>query len=224
MHKFVGKTVTTILFAVVSIGAVNAELVVLHTPAGSQLDGLPVDVTAVFETDLDTILITLTNNQDDPTSVIQNISDLGFVLSSGETVGSLTSSSGLERTVKADGTYTDGAMGDTGWELETFGAGLRLHVLGTDIGPAHTILGNPGAGDLYNNAKGSIAGNKPHNPFLTGDVTFALSVPGVTEDTTIASAFASFGTTEGNNVELVPEPASGLMLLGLSLLLRRVCR
>src|SRR5262249_28072461 len=97
---------------------------------------------------------------------------------------------------------------------------LRLHVLGTLIGPAHTIIGPPAGTGLYSAANGSIAGNGPHNPFLAGTVSFDLT-GSFLASTTVSSATFSFGTAEGNNVHaVVPEPttllllASGLVALG----------
>jgi hypothetical protein len=68
---------------------------------------------------------------------------------------------------------------------------------------------------VYSNANGSIAGNDPHNPFLTGTATFDLAVLGLTEASTITSAIFSFGTTEGNDVPgtRVPEPSTGPIFL-----------
>jgi hypothetical protein len=191
----------------------GATSITYSTPSGSTQGGLPVSATATFVTGTDSLTITLTNLQANPTGVIQNLSDLAFVLSGGQTSGTLISSSGLERDVAANGTFTDGSTVATGWELET-GSGLRLHVLGTAIGPAHTIIGGPDGSNVYSNANGSIAGNDPHNPFLAGTVTFNLSVLGVTAESTVTSATFSFGTTEGNNtpgdcgdcIPRVPEP------------------
>ena len=213
------------LAAVMTIGIGGLQHVDATTIAfegTGTLSGSPVDASATFTTSANTISISLSNLIVNPTSVIQNISDLAFTLSTGQTVGTLTSSTGLERTVASNGTYTDGAVVSTGWAVSSSGGGLLLNVLGTAIGPEHTILGAPGAGNVYSNANGSIAGNDPHNPFLAGAVTFNLNVAGVTAASTITGVTFSFGTTEGNNVTgsctrgctpSVPEPAS-LMLLG----------
>jgi hypothetical protein len=212
--RFVGAFAAVLVLLLASVaGAVS---VTFDTPSGSTVGGQPVSASATFVTGVDSLTITLTNLQDNPTSIIQNLSDLSFVLSGGQTSGSLTSSSGLERNVAADGTFTDGATVATGWELETFGSGLRLHVLGTAIGPAHTLIGGPDGSNVYSNANGSIAGNDPHNPFLAGTVTFDLAVLGLTGDSTITSAIFSFGTAEGNDVPgtpRVPEPSTGPIFL-----------
>jgi hypothetical protein len=185
-------------------------------PGGANLGGQPVSATATFVTSTDDLKITLTNLQNNPTSVIQNLSDLAFTFSTGQTTGSLLSSSALERTVNGDGTFTNGPTVSTGWLLETSGSGLRLHVLGTPIGPAHTLIGDSGAGGLYSNANGSIAGNGSHNPFITGTATFDIQITGLLASSIVNTATFSFGTEEGNNVPGVPRVpgAATLLLLG----------
>jgi len=180
--------------------------------------GLPVSASATFTTLANEVQLSLTNNQANPTSVIQNLSDVVFHLSTGQNSGSILSSSGTERTVNSNGTFAAGPTVSTGWALSTNGTGLQLNVLGTAIGPAHTVIGPPGAGNLYSNANGSIAnGPGPHNPFLFGPIVFDLSVPGVTTGSTVSSVDFSFGTTEGNDVSGTPSPVpepTTLLLLG----------
>jgi hypothetical protein len=201
--------------------AAEASSSIYDIATGTTVGGQPVSATATFTTSLNDIQISLTNLQNNPTSVIQNLSDLAFTLSTLQTIGSLLSSSALTRTVNSDQTFTDSGTGSTGWQLETSGSGLRLHVLGTPIGPAHTLIGGPDGSNVYSNANGSIAENgpvRPHNPFITGTATFDLQVIGVTALSLVNSATFSFGTEEGNNVpgipsSRVPEPST-LLLLG----------
>ncbi len=173
--------------------------------------------TITYDFTANEVQLSLTNNQANPTSVIQNLSDVVFHFSTGQNSGSILSSSGTERTVNSDGTFAAGPSVSTGWALSTNGTGLELDVLGTAIGPAHTLIGPPGAGNLYSNANGSIADNGPHNPFLFGPIVFDLSVPGVTTGSTVSSVDFSFGTTEGNDVSGTPSPVpepTTLLLLG----------
>jgi hypothetical protein len=181
--------------------------------------GLPVSATATFTTGNGTILITLTNTQVNPTSVIQNLSDISFAVSTGQNSGTLTWSSGQELTVYGDATYSTGSTVSTGWVLTTNGSQFELTALGTATAPTHTIIGPPDSNGYYSNANGSVAGNGPHNPFLAGPVTFDLNIPGVTTDSTITNVTFSFGTVADSSATLtaVPEP-SALLLMGSGLL------
>jgi hypothetical protein len=209
-----------------------ASTITYSTPSGSLQGTLPVDASATFVTSANTITITLTNLEANVTTVAQNLSDLFFTTNGGTTTSATSlSSSGLERTVNSNGTFTDGSVVSTGWGLDAAAAGtIHLDDLGF-AGPQHTIIGPPAGGGLYSNANGSIAGNGPHNPFLAQSVFFTLTVPGVTSGTQITSATFSFGTESGNNVTgrcvgdnctptATPEPAtltlfgSGLAFLG----------
>jgi len=195
------------------------------TPTGSSTGGQPVDASAVFTTGSGTVNITLNNLEANPTSVVQALSDLSFTLSNGATSGTLGTNTGMEITVNGDGTFSTGATVPTGWILNNgVSGGLQLNVLSSGgAGPTHLIIGGPGPGSLYSNANGSIAGNKPHNPFLNETASFTVDVSSVTPTTTITGATFSFGTTDGANLVpgkttgSVPEPASlGLLGLGLA--------
>jgi hypothetical protein len=216
-----------VLLVMISLGALTpsalADSITFTTPAGSNdTAGDPVDAQAVFTTSAGNLHIDLTNLLVNQKDVGQNISDLSFHIASGLSSGSLTSSSGLERTVHGDGTFTDGSSVSTGWKL-TPGSTFELDVLGAKIGPAHTILGSPDGSNVYSNANSSIAGNKPHNPFLAGTVSFDIAITGLTASDTVDSATFSFGTTVGDNVpgsgpppqNPVPEPTSMLLMSGL---------
>ena len=229
------KHVTFLLafLIVVASSHANASVTVLWTPDPTLMDGHPVDVVAVFTTGTDSITVLVDNLQDNPKSVVQNLSGLRFTVSTGQTAGILDSSLGVPRWVAEDGTYTDGAAGSTGWELATIGPAMYLHVLETAVTPAHLIIGppdpDPDALDKYTLANGSIAGNKPHNPFLGETATFMLTVPGVTDASLITEATFEFGTSPGSNVTVVPEPIDplpepatmSLMVIGAVAMLRR---
>jgi hypothetical protein len=189
------------------------------TVSGTQ-GGQQISAMAVFTTMNGAVDVKITNTLVDPTNVIQNVSDIFFKLDSGATTDSLASSSGRERTVNNDGTYVDGAIVATGWDLDPYDntLGHHLNVIGSAVGPEHTILGSPGAGNKYNNAGGSIAGNNAHNPFLAGTVDFVVNISGVTANSQITSVTFSFGTTNGNNStgkKVLPEFGSVFSLGGL---------
>jgi hypothetical protein len=236
-----GKSVEGFLASIASIGMllfaqpVMALTIQFDTAAGAtEAGGNAVAAEAVFTTSTDQVVVVMRNLLVNPLTIAQNLSDLTFHVSTGESTGTLSSSSGLERTIAADGTFTDGAVVAAGWVLTTVGTDLHLDVLSGPghAGPAHTIVGLPDGSNLYSNANASIAGNGPHNPFLTGDVAFLLNVPGVTAASSIEDVVFSFGTESGNNVPgegppppLVPEPSTLLLLgaglSGLGLLARR---
>lgn len=223
------------LFSVLAISALLliaampsfATTIVYKTAIGATVGGQPVAAQATFVTSPGVLTITLQNMIVNPTSVIQNISDLEFVIGNASLadlkLATITKSSGMERKIAKGGTYSDLATPVTsGWSLTTslFGSNNALHldVLGTKIGPAHTIVGAPNAKtNLYDNANGSIAGNGPHNPFLAGPVIFRLGIPVVTDTTFITAARFSFGTVSGvfsNGYMEEPEPSTWVMLVG----------
>src|SRR5262249_866643 len=145
-----------------------------------------------------TLSIVLANLQANPTDVAQLLSDLSFTLGNGGSLtgATLASSAGQEITVAADGTFTLGSTVATGWVPTLGGTSGSLDVLGAGgAGPSHLIIGPPGPGGTYSNANGSIAGNKPHNPFLNDVATFSITGSGITADTTITGVTFSFGTT-----------------------------
>ena len=74
-----------------SVPAAYGNITTFVTPAGSLVDGLPVSATATFSTGADTLTIALTNLESNPTDVVQALSELDFVLSSGQTAGTLES-------------------------------------------------------------------------------------------------------------------------------------
>jgi hypothetical protein len=226
MRKLAVLVAVITIFGLFSMG--NATALTIFTPSGATTGDGPVSAEAIFTlsdtgTNTASIKVQLINLQTDIKSVGQCISDISFSLSGG-TSASLTSSSGLERSIASGHTFTDGLDVAAGWVLSgTPTTGLELDVLsGTGhAGPAHTILGPPG-GITYSNANASIAGNGPHNPFLFGTVadpvTFNLNFTGVPDDISsliISNVIFSFGTEAGNNVS-VPEPTT-ILLLGLGL-------
>jgi hypothetical protein len=205
-----------------SSGSVRAGSITIFTPPGATnpVSGQPVDVTAMFTTSADQIVVVVNNLIVNPNDISQNLSDLFFTVSTGQNSGSINQalSSGTSRTVAGDGAFTDaGTVSPTHWALQTSGPQLLLNDL-TGGQPKQTIIGSPNGSGVYSNANGSIAGNGPHNPFLFGPVTFTLSVTGVTDASTITAATFSFGTAAGQNVAgIVPEPASAtLIAIGLT--------
>jgi hypothetical protein len=199
----------------------NANTVTFITPAGSTNSGGAVNASATFTTGAGELDITLTDLQANPKDVAQLLSDLDFVLSSGQKIGTLSSSSGQQITVHGNGSFTLGTTGSTGWGLNNnVAGGLQLDALGF-IGPAGLIIGPPG-GATYSSANSSIAGNGPHNPFLNQTATFTLAIAGLTAGDSVTSATFSFGTTPGIDVPgvpggPVPDGGTTALLLGAAL-------
>jgi hypothetical protein len=206
----------------------QAGTFVFLTPSGSTLSGLPVDAEADFTMGNGSITIVLKNLQGNPTSVIQDLSDLSFVVGHGSLAGSSESgATAQEITVNKNKTFSLGTNlttpGAVGWVYSSSTTTGTLDVLGGGaLGPKHLIIGPPG-GTTYSNANGSIAGNKPHNPFLNQLATFVITAPNITESSTISSVNFSFGTTSGVDIggvvsHPIPEPSSLMLsLIGIGL-------
>ncbi|MDD4889800.1 MAG: PEP-CTERM sorting domain-containing protein [Phycisphaerae bacterium] len=207
-------------------------MITFDTPIGATAGGQPVSAEAVFTTSANTVTVVLKDLQANPISVVQDLSELYFTISSGQTAGTLASSSAILRTVNNNGTYVDATSStSTGWLLTTSGVQLHLNVLGAPAGPSHTILGPPDlAGNQYLAANASIAHvSGPHEPFIGQTATFVLNVSGVTADSSISGAVFSFGTAPGAAdvigtrppvIVTVPEPTTlALLALGGSLFL-----
>jgi hypothetical protein len=197
---------------------------ILFTNAGNGATG-----EADFTFGTNTLTLVLKDTVVDPNDVAFNLSGFMFTLA-GSTGGVMTSSSGATRTIAGDGTFTDGAAVATGWLFSNSSGTITLNDLG-GAGPAHTIVGAPGAGGKYT-GNSSILGNGPHNPFLVGSVTYNFTFTGgVNADSTPTNINWQFGTTpgfSGGGTSTVPEPVSlslvGGGLLALGLLRKRLPR
>ncbi len=212
-----------LLASMVVPGTASAAVIAYQTPAGSSSGGQPVDAKATFTTSANQVQVKLENLQADPRSVTQCLSGLQFTVSTGQSSGSLTSSSGVERTVASDGTFVDGSATAMGWSLSTVGGDLKLNLLGTPTAPDHTIIGPADGSNVYSNANSSIT-NGVHSPFAALSATFAMNVPGVTAASSISATTFQFNTSPGSTViASVPEPAalSCLAVFGLAGLKRR---
>lgn len=214
----------------VAFSSAQAATVLVTTDVGTvSSGGQPVDSQLTIETFDDAIHVTVRNLTVDPLNVAQNISAIQFGIESGVVTG-IVGSSAMQRDISKSGTWSDTGPVSTGWGFDFSGQVVTLNALVGDTADraSHTIIGEPNAtSGLYENANGSIAGNKGHNPLLTGEVTFVLSVSGVTAQTQVTEATLFYGTVAlSDSVEFdvpytaaVPSPTSvtvgGLLILGL---------
>jgi len=228
MNFFPGKRAVMVFLAVALMAAPAAATTITAT-----VNGQPTSSSADFVFSTGQVVVTLNNLIPDIANVGQGISDFGFVLSNTTAAATLDSSTGVERNVASNHSWTSPGSAATGWSLTsgfnlallgnqftssqgTAGIGYYLNVLGTAIGPKHLIIGPDTAGHpgFYDNAGGSIAGNNAHNPFLFGPVSFNLSIPGVNANTHVDYVLFSYGTTPGGQVPIPPS----VLLLGSGLL------
>jgi hypothetical protein len=221
----------TLLFCGVCCLGAQADVITYVTPAGSKVPiNQPVDASVTFATAPGTITVTLTNLEANPRDVGQDLSDLFFTVGNGN-VNTASYAPGpvdSAQLVSIDGAgiptlgSTLDTASDIGWVLSIVsGTELHMDVLSGPghAGPAQTIIGPPNGSGVYSNANGSIAGNKPHNPFINQTASWVIDAPNVSAGTTITSATFSFGTIAGIKVPgtAVPEPGFyGIVALGLA--------
>jgi hypothetical protein len=232
-----GKDMKSKFLIILSIIAISlmAAPAMANTTITATVNGQPTSSSVDFAFSTDQVVVTLNNLIPNIKNVGQGISDFGFVLHGITANATLGTNTGMERIVANNLSYQDLGSATTGWSLTsgfnfalldnkftssqgTVGIGYYLNVLGTPIAPAHLIIGDHSADNLYDNANGSIAGNNPHNPFLFGPVSFTLSIPGVTSGTTVDYVLFSYGTTPSSVVPIPPSVlllGSGLLGLGL---------
>ena len=221
------KSKVMIIAAILAMALMAAPALattITFSVSGFDTYGDPIAAIAKFTTGADTVTVDIWNTQANIKSVGQDISDLGFVLTTGQTIGSISSFSATARTIDSTTkAYTDTAAVTSHWHLDNgvsfgaFGAGLKLNDLGGGM-PKNTIIGPPAGDNLYHAANSSITG-ATHSPEWFGDATtpveFVVSVPGVTAASRVTFAQFSFGTTAGDNhngVPSAPVPPSVLLL------------
>jgi hypothetical protein len=240
-------------FACLGVSALYASTTYTFKTSAGAKDGSgnSLDATVVFEFSNTALYVAITNDEADPTAASQLISDLGFSLSGDATGGTLSTSISSEIGTSAGvgllewngssfvsgGTTTtipNNTKNTQGWTLTDndtsatdCGSGVAscyfLNAL-TGGQPKNMIIG-PGP---YTNANSSIQNFSDDS--LTGQVVFEIEgISGLTANTTIQSAYLSFGTNPDAFATLdavapdsvTPEPWSfalvgtGLLAVGL---------
>jgi len=185
--------------------------------SGNSSDTHPVSGSAEFTLNpgADTVTVKLSNT----TSTTLDAGELftGLDFSIGGLAPAMTSDTGIQRTVDANGNFTDTLTPqDLSWSLVALGDGSFQLNFNPDA--KDSIIGPPTGGN-YSGASGSIKGNNGHNPFAAEMAVFELSVPNLEAGSTVAVTTFRYGTTLNpatGKITQVPEPSTiAVMLLGL---------
>lgn len=206
------------LLALLSPHVASAQVYI--TPVGSTTGGGSVNAEADFTISNGKIMLTLKNLGQNPTADSQLLSGLSFNISGATGSDALTTvNSGKISTISSGGAYTAGVSDAlTRWVATEAGNAISLTTLSGGT-PNRLIIGtdskgnlNPTLGGKYTNANSSITGN--HNPNVLGSATFAISIEGVTQNSTLSNVVFDFGTASGSNTiggmlqPNVPEPGA----------------
>jgi hypothetical protein len=209
----------------------RAAIIEYCSPSGSTTTDGSVSAEALFTTNNGSITLTLSNLFQNPNADGQLISAISFDVSGASGSGSLTTvNSGLIGTISPAGSYT--AAGSdllTRWKASESGTTINLTTLSGGK-PNRLLIGPDSAGGftmagLYDNANPSIL---QHNLSVLGSATFDITIPGVTDTSTLSDVVFQFGTEAGRNLvpgeprgpgtPPLPEPSTLLVWTGLGVL------
>jgi hypothetical protein len=208
----------------------------LTTPTGNT--GHQVNAQATFTItqgpgNVDTISVQIENLLSNPVADNQSINGIIFTFTKNPTGAApvtLTSSSGVDRTIAGNKTFSDVATATTDWTVGFSSPKVTLTTIGNPAA-RQTVIGGPAADNKYDAANGSLT-NGNHDPFLAGDTPahapiFNLTVTGIDPTATIASVTFAFGTGDTTSIvavgHAVPEPSS-LALAGVGVAIAAAAR
>lgn len=185
---------------------------------GNSSDGHAVSGSAAFALNdaLDTVTVTLANTTTTTLDAGELFTGLDFRI--GGLAATMTSDTGIQRTVAGDGSYADTLTPQNlSWSLVSLGSGNYQLNFNPDAKDA--ILGPPSGGN-YAGANSSIKGNAGHNPFAAQTATFVLSVPGLAATTPVNVMTFRYGTTlDPATGTITPEPGTAVLISFASCLL-----
>lgn len=201
------RVIATLAFAAFLANAASAAFVF----TGSSSDGHAVSGSAAFALNdaLDTVTVTLTNTTTTTLDAGELFTGLDFRI--GGLASTMTSDTGIQRSVAGDGTFTDTvAPQNLSWSLVSLGSGA--YQLNFNPDAKDGILGPPSGGN-YAGANPSIRGNAGHNPFAAQVATFVLSVPGLAANTLVEVTTFRYGTAlDPATGTIVPEPGTAALM------------
>ena len=177
--------------------------------SGTSSDGHAVSAIANFVLNdaTDTVSVSLQNITATTLDAGELFTGLDFTI--GGLTPTLTSDTGIQRTVDGAGAFSDTALPQNlSWSVASLGSGV--YQINFNPNAKDAIIGPPTAGS-YATANGSIKGNAGHNPFAAELAQFELNVPGLLPSSSVQLLTFRFGTTLApatGTITTLPEPSS----------------
>ena len=212
-----------LVLGLATVQSANATPIEYITPTGSTIiGGGVVEAEAFFTLNAGSISLKLANLFQNPTDIAQLLNGISFDVSGASGSGTLTTAnSGNASTISDGGSYTKGKSDSlTRWKAIESGNTISLTTLSG--GAPNSLIIGPDSEDgftqvgKYTNANSSIT--KKHNPSVLGSATFNITIPGVTDASTISNVKFLFGsgtdyiTASKPPTSHVPIPAAAWLL------------
>ncbi len=227
----VSRVLAAFLLFLLSLGQAAASVYSFATAANSvDSAGESVRARVKFSISAGSMVVTVVNLQSGIVSVGQDISSLFFTVDNGGAILSLgpqdlSTSTGTQVNIASGGavTSTRTVSPIPHWAAGSSGGQSYLNDLSGGGSPIDTIIGPPSSSGNYTTVNSSIAGNKPHNPFIQQQAVFTFNHPGLLQTAKVSGVLVGFGTAAGNTIHMIPEPVTLLLVaLGLVFFIRPV--